>query len=330
MSELEYIVSFMDGDLKSVLSLLDKNILCRINELRVRKENYLVIVIKNTSYFIDCNGDLYDYPNSKCVFINEECFDRLYLSFCNYSVYSNAENILNGFITLANGSRIGIAGSAVYDESRLLSVKDISSMNIRVSREVKNCADSILNFLYVNSFPSVIVAGMPNSGKTTLLRDMARQLSGGFNNRFRKIAIVDERNEICGKREGKNFLDIGINADVLTSFPKAKGIEIATRTLSPEMIICDEVATVDEVNSILYAFSSGVRFALSVHISSSEDLLYKPIIRMLLSSREFDYIILLDNYTYKTEIIDAGEVFDEICRNDNSDYISNIGGRYFV
>ena len=329
MSEIEYIISFMNEGLKSVLALLDVNILVRINEIRIRKENYLIIVIKNTSYFIDYNGDLYDYPTSCGVYVDSEAFDALFLSFCNYSIYSNAENINNGFITLENGSRIGIAGTAVYEKGEILSVKDIVSMNIRISKEVKNCSEGILNFLYINSFPSIIIAGRPNSGKTTLLRDMARLLSSGFNNKYSKIAIVDERNEICGKRGCEKSLDIGINTDVLTSFSKAAGIEIATRTLSPDMIICDEVSTVNEVNSILYAFSSGISFALSVHIKSREDLLHKPIIKTLLSTREFSYIVLLDNYTYKPEIIDAGEIYDEICRRDNLDYLINGNGVAF-
>ena len=323
MNELEYIVSFMNDELKSVLSLLDANILCRISELRIRRENYLIIVIKNTSYFVDYNGDLYDYPSNHCLYVGEKNFDELFLSFCNYSVYSNTKNINNGFITLENGSRIGLAGTAVYDKNEILSVKNITSMNIRISKEVKNCSEGILNFLYINSFPSVIIAGKPNSGKTTLLRDMARALSSGFNNRFAKLAIIDERNEICGKKNGKCSLDIGINTDVLTSFSKAKGIEIATRTLSPDMIICDEISTPEEVNSILYAFSSGISFALSVHISSKEDLINKPIIKTLLKTNEFKYIVLLDNYTYKPEIIDAGEVYDEICRGADTDSFVN-------
>ena len=328
MGELDYILSFMSDNLKTLFSLFDRNIICRINEIRIRKDNYLIIVIKNSSYFIDWNGDLYDCPSNNCVVIDSDAFDGLFSAFCNYSIYSNSDNINRGFITLENGSRIGLAGTAVYENGKILSVKDISSMNIRISKEVKNCADTVLNFLYVNSFPSIIVAGMPSSGKTTLLRDLARQLSSGFNNKFAKIAIIDERNEICGKRDSRSELDIGINTDVLTSFSKAHGIEIATRTLSPDMIICDEVSTPDEVDSITYAFSSGISFALSVHIKSREDLLYKPIIKKLLETNEFSYIVLLEGRTYNSVIIDAGEIFDEICGNAYADSFVN-GSRSF-
>lgn len=327
---MEYIISFFEDELHSVFAMLDINILRRINEIRLRKENYIVIVIKNTSYFIDYNGDLYDYPGNHCVITDAEAFDKLFISLCDYSIYNNTENLKNGYITLANGARVGVAGTAVYDDGKMLSVKDITSLNIRIPRDIKGCSEGVLNFLYVNSFPSIIVAGRPNSGKTTLLRDMARMLSSGFNNKYSKLAVIDERNEFAGKRADKVSMELGANTDVLTSFSKAKGIEIATRTLSPDMIICDEISTEEEVDSILYAFSSGISFALSVHISSRKDLLNKPIIKTLLKTQEFSYIVLLDNYTYKPEIIDAGEIYSEICRNDNSDYLINHAGITFI
>ncbi|MFR5876475.1 MAG: hypothetical protein ACLUFN_08290 [Eubacterium sp.] len=330
MSKIEEVLSCMNEELQAVFNTLDINILSRINEIRVRRNNKLIIVIKNTSYFLDYNGDLYDYPSNNAVTVNGECFDKLFMCLCDYSIYSNMDNLKKGFLTLSNGARVGVASTAVYDNYGLMSVKDITSINIRIPGEVKGCADGILNFLYVTSFPSIIVAGKPNSGKTTLLRDLARGLSNGFNNRYAKVAIVDERNEIAGKQNDNLTMDIGINTDVITSFSKAEGIELATRTLSPEMIICDEISTIKEVQSILYAFSSGIAFALSVHISSRDDLLRKPIIKTLLATRQFSYIVLLDNYTYKPIIIEAEEIYNEICRNDNSNNIVNEFGINFI
>jgi stage III sporulation protein AA len=117
---------------------------------------------------------------------------------------------------------------------------------------------------------------------------------------------------------------------VLTAFNKAKGIELATRTLSPEMIICDEISTDDEINSILYAFSSGISFALSVHIGSKQDLYDKPIIRKLLETNEFSYVVLLDNYTYKLEIIEGTEILNEINRDNKPDTIFDCNRITFI
>lgn len=330
MNELSNVLSYMPDKVKSAFNMLDENILNRINELRIRRDKPIVLVIKNTSYFIDIKGDLYDYLMSQSIGVNSEEFDNLFMSLCDYSLYDNMENLKNGFLTLSNGARIGVASTAVNDEDGIVSVKDIVSLNIRIPQEVKGCAEKILNFLYVNSFPSIIVAGKPNSGKTTLLRDIARMLSDGFNNRYTKVCVIDERNEFAAKKDNNLSMDVGVNTDVLTAFNKAKGIEIATRTLSPEMIICDEISNDEEVQSILYAFSSGISFALSVHISGRDDLLYKPIIKTLLQSQEFSYIVLLDNYTYSPEIIEASEVLSEIHRNDRADNLINCTGITFI
>ena len=320
----------MQSSLQNVFHMLDVDILNRISEIRFRRGGYIVIVIKNTSYFMDYNGDLYNYPSAHCAELDGESFDELFLSLCSYSLYNNMDSLKNGYITLENGARVGVASSAVYEDGALIAVKEVTSLNIRIPREVKGCSDTILNFLYVNAFPSIIVAGRPNSGKTTLLRDMTRRLSSGFNNRYAKLAVIDERNELCGKRNGSAVMDLGVNTDVLTAFSKARGIEIATRTLSPEMIVCDEVSTEEEVRSILYAFSSGISFALSVHISAREDLLRKPVMKTLLGTQEFSYIVLLDNYTYQPEIIEASEVYREICRNGSADTLHNGTGITFI
>ena len=323
MNEIKNILEYATEELKAIFNAFDFEILNRITEIRIRRNRKLMIVIKNTSYFIDYNGDLYDYPAQNTVTINDKSFEDIFMSFCEYSIYSNMNTLKDGYITLPSGARIGVASTAVYDNKNLESVKDISSINIRISREVKGCAENILNFLYINSFPSIIVAGKPNSGKTTLLRDLAYGLSNGFNGKYAKVSIIDERNEFAGKKNENLVLDVGENTDVLTGFSKSKGIEIATRTLSPEMIICDEISTCEEVESIKYAFSSGVAFALSVHISNKENLINKPIIKELLKTNEFDYIVLLDNYKYQTDILETEDIYNEILRNDHSNNLLN-------
>lgn len=330
MREFSEMLDYFNDKLKNVFACMDSDIASRINEVRIRRNREVILVIKNSSYFIDYNGDIYDYPSVHSVFVGTEDFDEIFMNICDYSIYNNMDNLKKGFITLPDGSRVGVAGSAVMDDGRIISVKDITSLNFRIPKQITGCADELLNFLYVNAFPSIIVAGRPNSGKTTLLRDIARGLGGGFNNKYTKIAVIDERNEIAGKKNGEITMNLGYNTDVLSSYSKADGIEIATRTLSPEMIICDEISTVQEVESILYSFSSGISFALSVHISTRRDLLHKPIINILLKTKQFSYIVLLNDYTYKPEIIEAEEIYNEICRNDQSDTFHDSLGVHFV
>lgn len=310
------IIKYFDDDIKFVFSNMDEVVVSRITEIRIRRNMPIALVIRNSTYFIDYNGDIYDYPNHNAVIISSKSFDELFLKLCDYSVYSSMETMKQGFITLNNGARVGIASTCVMNKNEIQTVKNITSINIRIAREINGCADKLLNCLYINSFPSIIVAGKPNSGKTTLLRDLSFQLSNGFNNRYSKVAIVDERNEIAGKNAFDFSTKIGINTDVLSGFNKAKGIEIATRTLSPDLIICDEISTEEELKSIEYAFSSGVAIALSIHINNELDLLNKSIAKKLIMSKFFDYVVMLNKHTYDTKIIDISEVDFENYRDD--------------
>lgn len=330
MNRVKEIYEYFDDEIKFAFEQIDSAIYERMSEIRIRINQPVVIVIKNRSYFIDYNGDIYDYVTHNSIVFDKNRFDELVLRLCDFSIYSHEEELKDGYIALNNGSRIGISGTALYSDNKISTIKDITSLNIRIPRDVSGCANNILNCLYVNSFPSIIIAGKPNSGKTTILRDMANQLSNGFNNTYRKIAIIDERNEIAGKDLDGFSLNLGINTDVLTGIKKSKGIEIATRALSPEMIICDEIATVDEVEQVKSAFSCGISFALSVHVADKTDLLSKPIFKSLLMTNEFSYIVLLENYTYSYSIIDCSEVLNEIIGNGINNNINNKCRNYSV
>ncbi|MCC8016958.1 MAG: hypothetical protein LIO43_06365 [Clostridiales bacterium] len=181
----------------------------------------------------------------------------------------------------------------------------MSSLNIRIANEVKNCSKPVLNILYVNDLPSIIVASPPAGGKTTFLRGFSRLLSGGFNNRYRKVAVVDERNEIAYKDSNGITVDIGVNTDVITGFSKASGIEMAVRTLSPEMIVCDEISNQSEFEAMKDGFQCGVSFAVSVHAKTKEQLMNKAVVKSLISLNEFKYIVLLNDYTNDFEIMEV-------------------------
>ncbi len=317
------ILSCLPTELQDILSLIDSNAVKKLTEIRIRRNKSLCVVAKNTTYFVNAEGALSSYLTSDTVIVNETLFENSFFSLCDYSLYNNMEDIVKGYITLKSGARVGVTGTGIKQNNSVVSVKDVSSLNIRIPNQVKNCSLQLLNFLYVNSFPSIVIAGMPNSGKTTLIRDMVRNLAGGFNDKYRKICIIDERNEICGKYNNNFCMDIGETTDVITAYPKDKGIELATRTMSPDMIVCDEISTLDEVKSITYGFSAGIKFVLSVHCENLTDLTNKQIVRELLKTNEFSYFVLLNEHTYNYEIIDSAEVYYEVSGNFGSDNIIN-------
>ena len=215
-------------------------------------------------------------------------------------------------MTAPNGNRVGIAATAVEKDGTVTAIRDVQSLNIRIAREERGCARGVLNTLFVGRLPSIIVAAPPGGGKTTVLRDLARALSGGF----------DERGEFGG-------FSPGVNTDVLTGFGKKKGIEIAVRTLTPELIVCDEIADDAEVDAIKAGFSSGVAFAVSVHIRDAEDLVHKSIIKKLYLTGEFDYVVLLEEYGDTFSVVDLRGGGDEDPWNvDDRTFLR--GDRYFT
>ncbi len=290
-----------------------------LTEIRIRRNMPVAFVINNGTRFVDSSGSLSFSPSENVLTVSSAEFNEMFNRLCSYSIYSNMNNLKNGYITLENGSRVGVCSTAVYEDNSLVSVKEISSVNIRIPRQAVGCSRDVLNRVFADGVCSVIVAGKPSGGKTTLLRDMAKEISDGYNNEYKKVVMVDERNELAGKVGNEFTLKIGANTDVITGLNKANGIENAIRTMSPDVIVCDEIATQKELDEIRFGFSCGVKFMLSVHIGKKQDLYTKPIISDLLSTGEFEKIILLDD-NYSAKILDAREIFNEIrrCSNNNS------------
>lgn len=304
---------------KVVLSLDNLNDFDRrgLTEIRIRRNMPVAFVIDGRVRFADENCQTVRVLPKNALCVSSSEFDEMFNRLCSYSVYSNMNNLKNGFVTLENGSRVGVCSSAVYEDESLVSVKDVMSVNIRIPRQAVGCGVEVCDRLFSSGLCSAIVAGKPSGGKTTLLRDMAKSISDGQSGEYKKVVIIDERNELAGKVGNEFTLDVGVNTDVITGFSKAKAIEIAVRTLSPDVIVCDEISTPEELDGIKFGFSCGVNFLLSVHIGKKEDLFVKPIIKNLLSTSEFEKIVLLGN-DYSAKIFDSREVVNEINRRDNN------------
>ena len=318
---LKSVLPSLSDEIISSITTLPAEILKQLTEIRIRKNLPLILDFGKNCLFITSKGKLLNHYSEQAYVVDEEEFDLIFRRLSNYSVHSVIDNLTKGFITAEGGNRVGVASTAVIKNKDITAVKEINALNIRIANEIKDCSRQILNMLYVNSFPSIIVASAPAGGKTTFLRDFSRLLSGGFNNRCRKVAIVDERNEIAYKGANGINSDIGFNADVLTGYPKSVGIEMAIRTLSPEIIVCDEISTSEEVEAMADGFLSGVKFAVSVHASSKKEIAEKKIIRELVSRNEFEYIVLLNDYTNDFEIMEVSEIRSEILRNCSSEFV---------
>ena len=200
--------------------------------------------------------------------ISREELRRIVDSMCRGSLYAMT-SLVKGFITLAGGHRVGICGRAVTENGVITHMTDISSLCIRISREIIGAADPIMEYLECNGrIYNVLIISPPGGGKTTLLRDIARQMG----NRH-KVCIVDERSEIAACKEGIPYHDVGRFTSVMDAVPKAEGIQMLLRTMSPEIIITDETGSEEEEKAIYKTINCGAKIITSAHGYSEKDLL---------------------------------------------------------
>lgn len=302
--------SFTGQRIRKLLYALPKQIKADTSEIRIRCGRPVMLSGMYGDIFLCENAKISYIPDlSVCrVSINdiEQCFHTV----CGYSVHTHQNGICKGFVTLSGGHRAGIAGTAVCDKNGVSSIRDISSINIRVSREYIGCADYLFKKVNENNTKSLIVAGTPSSGKTTLLRDFAR-LVAGEEGGYRKTVIIDEREEIAACSNGIPGNSIGISCDVLSGYPKREAVLIAVRSMAPQNIIIDEIGSIEEAAAIEEGVNTGVDFFLSVHAADERDLLRRPQISRLLDTGAFSHVAFLsgrDNPSQVNRFISVEEL----------------------
>lgn len=217
-----------------------------------------------------------------------------------FSIFAFEEDVKQGFITIKGGHRVGITGEWVFENGNIKYLKNISSINIRISREVIGFGKRFINYIYKDGYiQNSLIISPPKCGKTTLLRDLSRMISNGEAplNRGFKVCVIDERSEIASSFNGVPQLDVGIRTDVYDNCLKSKGIILAIRSMAPEVIVCDEIGTKDDFESVLIAYNSGVSIISTIHGKSEEDFYNKLRISNLNTGMEkiFKNILILNN-----------------------------------
>ncbi len=265
----------------------------RIREIRLRSRKPVAVITSSGTEFVSASGRLTAVYSQLVLSTDENEISEIFKRLCGYSVYSFTDAINKGYITVSGGHRAGVAGTAVSENGKITAVRDVCAINLRIAREIKGAADEIYKLFYLKGLCSAVIAGPPAAGKTTILRDLARKLSSPEQGRFYKTFVCDERGELGACVSGISQNDMGLNSDIITGYPKAEGIMIGLRSFSPDIIICDEVASYEEVEAIESGVNSGVCFALSVHARNERELKTKPVIKRLLATGAFEKVILL-------------------------------------
>ncbi len=282
-----------------------------LQEIRLRINSPLMVNYENREYFVTDNADLVSNPALGIVITKNEIKETMeYIS--NYSLYAFEEEIRQGFITINGGHRIGITGKTIIQEDSIKGMKHISYINIRLAHQIKGCADKVIPYLVNSNAQGIyhtLIISPPKCGKTTLLRDIIRQISNGSPYlQGINVGVVDERSEIGACYMGVPQNELGIRTDILDCCPKAKGMMMLIRSMSPQVIAVDEIGSKEDLEAIDYVISCGCKLIATVHGSSIEDIKSKPILGELLHKRLFERYVILNNIKqigHLEEIYDA-------------------------
>ncbi len=275
-------VCLLPQNLQGFLYCLPKEVKQTAQEIRLRVNKPLQLTVDGLPFWVDKTGAYRARPSVPYI-ITKEQIDAAFMVLCENSVYSHEEEIKQGFIALQYGHRAGVCGT--YTKSGV--VKDVSSINIRIARQIIGCADKAIREF---DNKGILIAGPPASGKTTLLRDMVRQLSLEYSLR---IAVIDTRFEIAASVGGVAINDLGDTVDVLSGYEKAYGIEVAVRTLNPQVVVFDEFGNQSETEAVALALNCGVAVIATVHAGNKAELLCNKKVEALRKTGAFSKVIML-------------------------------------
>lgn len=285
---LDYILNCFPKQVKQIIeNSLQNTEINILEEIRIR--NNLPIVLKL--------GQAEKILNYK---ISTEDINYIFQKICENSIYSYQNQIASGFITIQGGNRVGIVGTAVIKDNKVTNFNYISSLNFRISRQVIGCSNSIINQIInykENTIHNTLIIGSPGKGKTTLLRDIIRNISNGIDEKFKglNVSVIDERCEISATYKGVAQNDLGIRTDVINDIPKAIGIRMAIRSMAPQVVVADEIGSKEDVDTIKYAMCCGVKGIFTAHGSSLEEIKRNPELNELINNKIIEKIIKIED-----------------------------------
>ena len=289
-----HLLSMIPQQFRDVLRGLPNQVLTQLEEIRIRKEQPVELIYGNVSRFLCSSGELSAH-HKKGWKISAHEMEKITNLISQHSIYALEEELKRGYVTITGGHRIGIVGKVMVEKGEVKAIRDISGFNIRIAREKKGIALPLVPFLLESGrILNTLILSPPQCGKTTLLRDLARAISyGNVHLSGKKVSIVDERSEIAGSVNGIPQKDVGPRTDILDACPKAEGIMMLIRSMSPDVIIADEIGRPEDAIAIQEALNAGVSIITSAHAASLQDLNRRPTLSRMIGQGMFERYIVL-------------------------------------
>lgn len=297
MGNRQTFIQMFPQNMGTVLGKLNLNYE-KLQEIRMRADRPLSVRWDGKEYFVKAGGEATIYKEDGYVINTQEITQTMeYIS--GYSLYAYEEELKQGFLTIQGGHRVGVAGKVLLEHGKVKNIRHIAFLNIRLCHEVQGCADELLPYIMEDDkVYSTLLISPPGAGKTTILRDMIRQVSDGTGNGTGKnVGVVDERSELAGSYYGIPQNDLGSRTDILDGCPKAEGMMMMIRSMAPEVLAVDEIGTEEDMNAIRCAACCGCQIFATAHGSSVEDISSHPYLGQVYQEQIFDrYVLLNRNY----------------------------------
>lgn len=289
----------------------------RLQEIRLRVGQPVTVLMDNREKFLSERGELTD-EISYAGCSDEKELEAILAHICHYSIYAFADEIRQGFMTIRGGHRIGLSGQVILEDGeRIRNIKYIRYLNVRIAHEVKGVSDKALPFLYSRGeVLNTLIVSPPGCGKTTMLRDLVRNISSGtIYGKGRNVGLVDERSEIAGSYLGIPQNDIGIRTDVMDACPKREGMMMLIRSMAPAVLAVDELGNAEDVEAMHRAVQCGCKMLATIHGFSLEEVGSKSYMKTVLEECLFDRYLLLKKKNNKCIITGIYDRERKLCSN---------------
>ncbi len=291
--ELAQLNNYLPPLIKQAIADLSPMQQATIEEIRFNINSPLLLRFNDQEGFLQAENGLV-IADEKPIICDNEIMRSLLLLISDNSFYALDEELRRGYITLPGGHRAGLCGRVTLENGLVKGIRDISSVNIRLARPIYGSALKLLPYLTIGTdIGSSLIVAAPRAGKSTLLRDLIYQLSEGTYLMPKRVGVVDERSELAALYRGIPQLDIGKRSDILDGCPKAEGLMMMIRSMSPQVLACDEIGRMEDALALREAANAGIKVLATAHGDSPEQLMSRPVLSDILKAGDFERIIFL-------------------------------------